>query len=237
MPYSIADATRQPEYQQGAGERTDAGQRRVPQDALVWVPIYLINGANIANTNFNIVYDNTVARPEGDLVALERGVGEDLEAAGAVVGAGLFGGKLLDLGGQRVALLPVVLALPRRVVGGVGAGLFLAPPAPEEPPVETALDRVAPEDGEGHDGGIAQATGRGGHGVGEAQDPQGQVFREPAALHGDGDEKAAQQQIDVLVAVADGGGPRQSSWQQFDALPIRKPRHHRSAVANQLKPG
>jgi hypothetical protein len=44
-----------------------AGQRRVPQGALVYVPVYLLNGANLANMNFNLIYDGGVARPEGDL--------------------------------------------------------------------------------------------------------------------------------------------------------------------------
>ena len=59
---------RLPEPAPVGGMALQAGQRRVPEGALVWVPVYLINGANVANTNFNIVYDNTVARPEGDLV-------------------------------------------------------------------------------------------------------------------------------------------------------------------------
>jgi hypothetical protein len=45
-----------------------AGQRRVPQDALVYVPVYLLNGANVANMNFNLIHDSSVARPEGDLI-------------------------------------------------------------------------------------------------------------------------------------------------------------------------
>jgi len=45
-----------------------AGQRRVPQGALVYVPVYLLNGANVANMNFNLIHDNSVARPEGDLI-------------------------------------------------------------------------------------------------------------------------------------------------------------------------
>ena len=45
-----------------------AGQRLVPQGALVQLPVYLINGANVANANFNVVYDGSVARPEGNLV-------------------------------------------------------------------------------------------------------------------------------------------------------------------------
>ena len=45
-----------------------AGQRRVPQGALVYVPVYLLNGANVANMNFNLIHDSSVARPEGDLV-------------------------------------------------------------------------------------------------------------------------------------------------------------------------
>ena len=45
-----------------------AGQRLVPQGALVHVPVFLLNGSNVANANFNIAYDKTVARPEGDLV-------------------------------------------------------------------------------------------------------------------------------------------------------------------------
>ncbi len=45
-----------------------AGQRRVPQGALVYVPVYLLNGANVANMNFNLIHDSSVARPEGDLI-------------------------------------------------------------------------------------------------------------------------------------------------------------------------
>jgi hypothetical protein len=45
-----------------------AGQRRVPQGALVYVPVYLLNGANVANMNFNLLHDSSVARPEGDLI-------------------------------------------------------------------------------------------------------------------------------------------------------------------------
>ncbi len=55
-----------------------AGQRLVPQGALVQLPVYLINGANVANANFNVVYDAGVARPEGDLVK------------GAILGQALF---------------------------------------------------------------------------------------------------------------------------------------------------
>ncbi|MFC1959143.1 cohesin domain-containing protein [Chloroflexota bacterium] len=44
-----------------------AGQLRVPQGALAYVPVYL-NGTNVANMNFNLIYDSSIARPEGDLI-------------------------------------------------------------------------------------------------------------------------------------------------------------------------
>jgi hypothetical protein len=57
-----------PEPAPVGGMALQAGQRRVPQGALEYVPVYLLNGANVANMNFNIAYNNTVARPEGDPV-------------------------------------------------------------------------------------------------------------------------------------------------------------------------
>jgi hypothetical protein len=57
-----------PEPAPVGGMALQAGQRRVPQGALLYVPVYLLNGANVANMNFNIAYNNAVARPEGDLV-------------------------------------------------------------------------------------------------------------------------------------------------------------------------
>jgi hypothetical protein len=55
-----------------------AGQRRVVEGDLVYVPIWLINGTNVANMNFNILYDDTVAFPEGDILL------------GSVLGRALF---------------------------------------------------------------------------------------------------------------------------------------------------
>jgi hypothetical protein len=57
-----------PEPAQVGGMALQAGQRRVPQGALEYVPVYLLNGANVANMNFNIASNDAVARPEGDLV-------------------------------------------------------------------------------------------------------------------------------------------------------------------------
>ena len=45
-----------------------AGQRRVAAGDLVYVPVWLINGANVANINLSIGYDAGVAAPEGDLI-------------------------------------------------------------------------------------------------------------------------------------------------------------------------
>ena len=44
-----------------------AGRRRVTSGALVDVPVWLINGTDVANVNFTVAYDGSVARPEGDL--------------------------------------------------------------------------------------------------------------------------------------------------------------------------
>jgi len=45
-----------------------AGQRRVVEGGLVNVPVWLINGKDVANTNFTMDYDGGVAVPEGDLI-------------------------------------------------------------------------------------------------------------------------------------------------------------------------
>jgi hypothetical protein len=44
-----------------------AGRRRTTSGALVDIPVWLVNGADVANVNFTIAYDASVARPEGDL--------------------------------------------------------------------------------------------------------------------------------------------------------------------------
>jgi len=45
-----------------------AGQRRVPAGGLVLVPVWLINGNNVANLNFDVRYDASVAQPEGSIL-------------------------------------------------------------------------------------------------------------------------------------------------------------------------
>ena len=45
-----------------------AGQRRVVEGGLVNVPVWLINGKDVANTNFTVDYRGSVAVPEGDLI-------------------------------------------------------------------------------------------------------------------------------------------------------------------------
>ena len=51
-----------------SGMTLQAGQRRVEEDGAVTVPVWLINGANVANINFSVAYDAGVATPEGDLI-------------------------------------------------------------------------------------------------------------------------------------------------------------------------
>ncbi len=45
-----------------------AGQRRVVAGDVVYVPVWLINGVNVANINFTVGYDAGIAMPEGDLL-------------------------------------------------------------------------------------------------------------------------------------------------------------------------
>lgn len=77
-----------------------AGQRRVEEGGLVYVPVWLIYGTNVANMNFNILYDGAVAVPEGDLIKgslldralFESNIGQaDLIHAGFAQTTGLYG--------------------------------------------------------------------------------------------------------------------------------------------------
>lgn len=49
------------------GMTLQAGQRRVVAGQLVVIPIWLIKGANVANINYEIAYNASVARPEGTI--------------------------------------------------------------------------------------------------------------------------------------------------------------------------
>lgn len=45
-----------------------AGQRRVLEGGLVYVPVWLVHGRDVANINFTVDYDGDVAMPEGELI-------------------------------------------------------------------------------------------------------------------------------------------------------------------------
>lgn len=93
-----------------------AGQRRVEEGGLVYVPVWLINGSNVANMNFNLSYDSTVAVPEGEFIP------------GSLLGSALFEGnsgefELIRVGfAQTTGLYGTgsITYIPFRAVGRAG---------------------------------------------------------------------------------------------------------------------
>lgn len=93
-----------------------AGQRRVRAGELVLVPVWLINGVNVANINFNVAYDGAVAVPEGSVLS------------GDLLDDTLFESNIGELGLIRIGFARstglngtgVVAQIPFRAVGQPG---------------------------------------------------------------------------------------------------------------------
>ncbi|MDB4109690.1 cohesin domain-containing protein [bacterium] len=116
-----------------------AAQRQVVAGGRVWVPVYLLRSDNVANINFEITYDASVAVPDGDLVA------------GNLLGGRLFSANPGDPGIVRVGFsgtdgvfgTGTVAWIPFRAVGQPGQRTVLSvtvstinEPNGAEPPID-----------------------------------------------------------------------------------------------------
>ena len=116
-----------------------AAQRQVVAGGRVWVPVYLLRSDNVANTNFEITYDTSIAVPDGDLVA------------GNLLGGRLFSANPGDPGIVRVGFsgtdgvfgTGTVAWIPFRAVGQPGQRTVLSvtvstinEPNGAEPPID-----------------------------------------------------------------------------------------------------
>jgi len=105
-----------PEPANVSGLTLQASQRRVIANETVNVPFYLINGANVANINFEVTYNASIARPEGTI-----GKGNLLDNAllsSNANAAGIIRAGFADTRG--VSGTGTVLNVPFRAVGKPG---------------------------------------------------------------------------------------------------------------------
>lgn len=105
-----------PEPSAVSGMTLQAGQRIVPVGEFVWVPVYLVNGADVANVNFEIGYNGNVAVIEGEAQAGYL-LGNQLFSSNAAQAGVVLGGFAGTTGINGTG---IVGWLPFRAVGNPG---------------------------------------------------------------------------------------------------------------------